>query len=49
MLKKAGTGKVTIVETVTKGSVTMYEAGITSKAGKKSEALFNADGTAGKD
>ena len=49
MLKKTGTGKITMVETVTKGSVTMYEAAITSKAGKKSEALFNADGTAGKD
>ena len=49
MLKKAGTGKITMVETVTKGSETMYEAAITSKAGKKSEALFKADGTPAKD
>jgi hypothetical protein len=37
------------VETVTKGSETMYEAAITSKAGKKSEALFKSDGTPAKD
>ncbi len=49
MVKKAGTGKITLVETVVKGSVTMYEAAITSKAGKKSEALFKADGTPAKD
>ena len=49
MVKKAGTGKITMVETVVKGSVTMYEAAITSKAGKKSEALFKADGTPAKD
>ena len=49
ILKKAGTGRVTMVETVTKGTDTMYEAAITSKAGKKSEALFKADGTPTKD
>ena len=48
MVKKAGTGKITMVETVVKSGVTQFEAAITSKAGKKSEALFNADGTAAK-
>jgi uncharacterized membrane protein YkoI len=49
MVKAAGTGKITMVETVNKGSVILYEAAITSKAGKKSEALFKADGTPTKD
>lgn len=46
IMKKVGTGKLTMVETLTKpGSETMYEAAITSKAGKKSEVLVKADGT----
>jgi hypothetical protein len=46
IMKKVATGKLTMVETFTKpGSETMYEAAITSKAGKKSEVLVKADGT----
>jgi hypothetical protein len=46
ILKKVGTGKLGMVETFTKpGSETMYEAGFTSKAGKKAEVLVKADGT----
>src|ERR1039458_7053954 len=33
--KKVGTGKLGIVETVTKGADTMYEAGYTGKDGKR--------------
>jgi uncharacterized membrane protein YkoI len=40
----AAGGKVLSVETVTKGSVTSYEATI-QKGGKKSEVAVNADGT----
>jgi hypothetical protein len=36
------------VESVTKGGTVTYEASIT-KAGKKSEVLFNEDGTKGKE
>jgi hypothetical protein len=46
ILKKVGDGKLRSVETFTKpGSETMYEAAWTSKAGKKSEVLFKADGS----
>ena len=48
-IEKAATGgKLNKVESVTKGSVITYEASIT-KGGKKSEILFNADGTKGKE
>lgn len=50
ILKKAGAGKITMVETLTKtGGETMYEAAYTTKAGKKAEMLVKADGTETKD
>ena len=42
--KKAAGGKITIVETLTKGKTVTYEAAITSKSGKKSEYQVDADG-----
>jgi hypothetical protein len=42
--KKIGTGKLKIVEAVTEGKTTSYEATIV-KAGKSSEVGVNADGT----
>jgi uncharacterized membrane protein YkoI len=45
ILKKAGTGKLGMVEIVTKGSETLYEAAYTSKGGKKAEVMVKADGT----
>ncbi len=47
--KKVADGKLGMVETVTKGSVTLYEAAFTSKAGKKGAILVKADGTETKD
>ncbi|SPE41600.1 conserved exported hypothetical protein [Candidatus Sulfopaludibacter sp. SbA3] len=45
ILKKVGAGKLTMVETFTKtGEAAMYEAGYTTKAGKKMEVLVKADG-----
>ena len=50
ILKKVGSGKLRIVETVQKpGREVMYEAGYTSKAGKHAEVLVKADGTETKD
>ncbi len=49
ILKKVGDGKLGMVETVTKGSATMYEAAYTTKAGKKLEVLVKPDGTETKD
>ena len=43
--KKVGTGKLTMVETVTKDGTTMYEGIFTNKSGKKMEVLVKADGT----
>lgn len=43
--KKVGTGKLTMVETVTKDGTTMYEGIYTNKSGKKLEVLVKADGT----
>ena len=43
--KKVGTGKITKVETITKGSDVAYEAAFTTKSGKKAEYVVNADGT----
>ncbi len=42
--KRAGTGKVSKVESVTKGSTVTYEA-VIEVNGKKSEAAVSADGT----
>jgi hypothetical protein len=47
--KKAAGGKIGIVETVTRGTATMYEAEFTSKSGKKHEVLVRPDGTEVKD
>ena len=48
IIKKVGTGKLNLVEVVTQGGQTSYEAGYTSKAGKKTEVAVNPDGTAKK-
>ena len=47
--KKVAGGKLGMVETVTKGSTTLYEASFTSKAGKKGAILVKPDGTETKD
>ena len=47
--KKAAGGKITMVETMTRGGATFYEAAYTSKAGKKLEVLVKPDGTEVKD
>ena len=47
--KKIAGGKLGIVETVTKGGTTLYEAAFTTKAGKKSAILVKPDGTETKD
>jgi hypothetical protein len=47
--KKAAGGKIGMVETMTRGSATYYEAGYTSKDGKKHEVLVKPDGTEVKD
>jgi hypothetical protein len=49
ILKKVGSGKLGIVETVTKGADTMYEAGYTGKDGKRHAVLVKPDGTETKD
>ena len=49
ILKKVGSGKLGIVETVTKGADTMYEAGYTAKDGKRHAVLVKPDGTETKD
>jgi len=43
--KKAAGGKIKKVETITKGQTVMYEAAITTKAGKKTEIQVGADGS----
>jgi hypothetical protein len=44
--KKVATGKITMVEAVTKnGAVALYEASYTTKAGKKAEFAVKPDGT----
>ena len=48
IIKKVGTGKLNLVEVVTQAGQTSYEAGYTSKAGKKAEVAVNPDGTAKK-
>jgi hypothetical protein len=49
ILKKVGTGTLGMVETMTKGTATFYEAGFTTRAGKKQEVLVKPDGTETKD
>jgi hypothetical protein len=49
ILKKVGDGKLGMVETMTKGAATMYEAAYTTKAGKKLEVLVKPDGAETKD
>jgi hypothetical protein len=43
--KKAAGGKVTKVETVTKGKDVSYEAAISAKSGKKTSAAVKSDGS----
>ena len=43
--KKTAGGKITKVETLTKGSEVSYEAAYTTKGGKKTEYAVKADGT----
>ena len=49
ILKKVAGGKLGMVELFKRGGETMYEAGYTSKDGKKHEVLVKADGTEAKD
>jgi len=49
ILKKVGTGKLTLVETYQRGGETLYEASYTTAAGRKREVLVKADGTETKD
>ena len=49
IMKKIATGKLGMVETVTKGSTVLYEAAYTTKGGKKGGVLVKADGTETKD
>jgi len=47
--KKAAGGKITMVETMTRGGATYYEGAYTSKDGKKHEVLVKPDGAEVKD
>lgn len=49
IMKKVGTGKLGMVEILTKGGNTLYEAAYTTKTGKKGTVLVKADGTETKD
>jgi uncharacterized protein YpmB len=49
MEKKAAGGKIAMVETVTRGSVILYEVTYTDKGGKKHEFAVKADGMETKD
>ena len=49
ILKKVGTGKLTLVELFIRGGETKYEAAYTTAKGKKLEVLVKADGTESKD
>jgi Na+-transporting NADH:ubiquinone oxidoreductase subunit NqrC len=49
ILKTVADGKLGMIETMTKGSATMYEAAYTTKSGKKHEVLVRPDGTETKD
>ncbi len=47
--KKIAGGKIAMVETVTRGNATTYEATYTGKGGKKHEFAVKPDGAAAKD
>jgi uncharacterized iron-regulated membrane protein len=47
--KKAAGGKIGMVETMTRGNATFYEAGYTGKDGKRHSVLVKPDGTETKD
>jgi len=47
--KKAAGGKIGMVETMTRGAATFYEAAYTGKDGKKHSVLVKPDGTETKD
>jgi uncharacterized membrane protein YkoI len=49
ILKKVANGKLDLVETFVRGGETLYEAGYTTKSGRKHEVLVKADGTETKD
>jgi len=49
IVKKVADGKLGMVELFIRGGETMYEAALTTKAGKKREVLVKADGTEMKD
>jgi len=49
ILKKVGTGNLSMVELFMRGGETMYEAAYTTAKGKKLEVLVKADGTETKD
>ena len=49
ILKQVGAGRLRTVETMTKGSSTFYEAGYTSKDGKRHEVLVRPDGSVTKE
>ncbi len=49
IFRLAAGGKIGMVETMTRGGATNYEAGYTSKDGKKHEVLVKVDGTKVKD
>jgi hypothetical protein len=49
ILKKVADGKLGMVELFMRSNETMYEAGYTTKAGRKREVLAKADGTETKD
>ena len=44
ILKKVANGKITLAETLKKGSVLNYEAAYTTKGGKKKEVIVTAEG-----
>ena len=49
ILKKVGTGKLTMVELFIRGGENMYEAAYTTARGRKREVLVKADGTETRD
>jgi Na+-transporting NADH:ubiquinone oxidoreductase subunit NqrC len=49
IVKKAAGARMGMVETITKGSGTVYEASFTPKGGKAKEVMVNADGSEAKE
>ena len=47
--KKVADGKLTLVEVMTKGGQTLYEASYTTRSGRKREVVVKPDGTETKD